>query len=310
MSQAASLSFACDAAPCGMSTGGTTMDAGMEFYRCQTCGVLRIPPEKLLHQSVDSDPLTPLSLVMRLLMTMRMIWLRLVVPALRDKRTTIADVGCGDGQFSEFLKRSGYHVTGIEPEDDRREHAQARGLEVYPSWAAADQARGQEVQADIAITWHVLEHVPQPAGFLKELTSRVRPGGSAIISVPNQNSLQTRLFGFYSSYPDYGRHVWYHEASYADYIRKAAGGAEVRLLPDYNLEYEVFAWVDSILSAIVRRQNFVHIALKKGKGPLVSRLLIAVAAVAVLPLAGVLSLVSLAMGRGSTLTFEIRPKAG
>ena len=305
----ADVPFACDAERCGMRGGATTMDAGMQFYRCQTCRVLRIPPDRLLHQSVAADPLAPLSLVMHVLMTMRMMWLSLVVPALRDKGTRIVDVGCGDGQFSEFLRNSGYPVTSIEPEDDRREHALARGLEVYPSWQQADLARGESVTADIAVVWHVLEHVPQPAGFLRELTSRIRPGGAAIVSVPNQNSLQTRLFGYYSSYPDYGRHIWYHEASYADYIRRVTGGAEVGLLPDYNLEYEVFAWVDSIISAIVRKQNFAHIALKKGQGSRGSRLIIALAAVSLLPLAGVLSLISLATRRGSTLTFRISPAA-
>jgi glucose-1-phosphate cytidylyltransferase len=49
-----------------------------------------------------------------------------------------------------------------------------------------------------------------------ECTDWLSPSGVMIISVPNQASLQTRLFGFYSAYPDYGRHVWYHTSDYLD----------------------------------------------------------------------------------------------
>lgn len=314
MSESATLHTAatvpdCGTAPCGLDAGIIIHDAGMEFLHCGRCGVLRIPPAQLVHQSVDADPLAPLSLVMRILMTMRMLWLKAVVPAFRNPETTIVDVGCGDGQFFEFLKRSGYHnAIGIEPEADRRAHAKARGLEVYASWNDADSARKRPVRADILIVWHVLEHIPQPAGFLQELAERVTPGGVVLVSVPNQRGMQTRLFGYYSSYPDYGRHIWYHDAAYAAYLSRMAAGAAVRLLPDFNFEYEIFSWVDSIISALVRQQNCVHIALKKGRGHPAMRAVIALAAVALLPLAGVLAVVSLLCGRGSTLTFELTPR--
>lgn len=291
-----------------MNEGGVTIDAGMSFVRCRSCGVLRIPEDELLHHSVDADPLTPLSLIMRLLMVLRMLWLKAVVPALRNKRVSIGDVGCGDGQFLEFLKRSGYsNLIGIEPESDRRAHSQARGLRVYPNWEAADQALGHPANPDILIAWQVLEHIPQPARFLNDLALRVSPQGCIIVSVPNQRSLQTRLFGYYSSYPDYGRHIWYHDTSYADFISRVATGANVKVLPNFNFEYEIFSWVDSIISFIARQQNCAHRALKKGKGSAASRVFIALMAVAVLPLAGVLSLISLGIGRGSTLTFAISP---
>jgi SAM-dependent methyltransferase len=295
---------------CAMNEGGMTMDAGMSFVRCHSCGVLRIPENELLHHSVDADPLAPLSVIMRLLMVLRMLWLKAVVPTLRNKHVCIGDVGCGDGQFLEFLKRSGYtNAIGIEPETDRREHSQARGVSVYRNWEAADRALGRRVTAEILFAWQVLEHIPQPAKFLNDLAMRISPQGCIIVSVPNQRALQTRLFGYYSSYPDYGRHIWYHDASYAGFISRAATGTNVKVLPNFNFEYEIFSWVDSIISFIARRQNCAHLALKKGKGSTLSRLVIALIAVAVLPLAGVLSLISLGIGRGSTLTFAISPIA-
>ena len=86
-------------------------------------------------------------------------------------------------------------------------------------------------------------------------------------------------------------------------------GVDAKILRDRNYEYEVFSWVDFIASAIMRRQNFVHKALKKGEGGPIVRLAAALAALCLLPLATVLAPLSLHAGRGSTLTFVLRPIA-
>ncbi len=122
--------------------------------------------------------------------------------------------------------------------------------------------------------------------------------------------MQTSLFGYFSAYPDYGRHVWYHKPKYVEWFVKNAPDFSAELMPDRNYEYEIFSWVDSIASAVTRQQNFVHKALKKGEGGLGRRIAAAAAAAVLLPIAVVLAPISLHSGRGSTLTFvwgERRP---
>jgi SAM-dependent methyltransferase len=300
----------CGAHDCRLAAGPREMDAGMLFIRCPTCAVLRIPPAKLIHQSVLPDPPRPLSLIMRLLMSMRMLWLRGMVPALRDQSIQIVDAGCGDGQFLEFLQRLGYcHVIGIEPEPERLRHARARKVPVVPSKAAAETRLGGPLAADIVIVWHVLEHVPQPLDFLRNYGACLKSGGMIIVSVPNQQSIQTRLFGYFSAFPDYGRHLWYHDRSYVEWLRTQLP-FHVAVLRDFNFEYEIFSWVDSIASAAMRRQNAVHKALKKGEGSSAWHLAMVAVSLLLLPAAAVLSCLSLASGRGSTLTFVVRRSGG
>ena len=93
-----------------------------------------------------------------------------------------------------------------------------------------------------------------------------------VISVPNQARAQTRLFGYLSAYPDYGRHIWYHTRDYLNWFAHDLPALEGRLLRDGNYEYEILSWVDSIASAITWQQNFVHRALKKGEGGPMRRL--------------------------------------
>jgi hypothetical protein len=163
--------------------------------------------------------------------------------------------------------------------------------------------------------WHVLEHIARPADFLKEYARWLTPSGAVVISVPNQASAQTRLFGYFSAYPDYGRHIWYHTKDYLNWFLQNAPGLDATLLPDGNYEYEIFSWIDSIASAITRRQNFIQRALKKGEGGPMLRLAAALMAMCLLPVAVLLSPLSILSGSGSTLTFVLQsarkaPKVG
>src|ERR1700733_1264244 len=97
----------CGASGCGLDRPISMRDAGMDFVECPVCHVLRIPPANLIHYHVLPDPPGKLSLVMRLLMSLRMMWLTRELPQLRDAHVRIADIGCGDGQFLEFLKARG-----------------------------------------------------------------------------------------------------------------------------------------------------------------------------------------------------------
>jgi SAM-dependent methyltransferase len=238
---------------------------------------------------------------------MRMRWLRKELPQLRDKAVRIADVGCGDGQFLEFLGMRGYSkLVGIEPDAERVFNARKRGVAVFASSADAETSGLLDDKFDVLFAWHVLEHIERSAEFVSEYTNWLSASGVMIISVPNQASLQTRLFGFYSAYPDYGRHVWYHTSDYLDWIARNAPGFNAAIMRDRNYEYEIFSWVDSIASALTRRQNFVHKALKKGEGGLMLRLGATLMAACLLPIAALLSPLSIYFGRASTLTFVLR----
>jgi SAM-dependent methyltransferase len=282
-------------------------DAGMAMIACPTCGVLRIPPEKLAHEHVEPDPIKPLSVVMRVLFGMRLLWLKSEVPALRNLDTRILDVGCGDGQFLQYLGQRGYRrLAGVEPDAARSANARRRGLPVFDSFEAARTAGAVDDQVDLMLSWHVLEHVTRPADFMRAYVQLLAPGGTMLVSVPNQASIQTRLFGQFSAFPDYGRHLWYHHPGYRAWFESAVPSLKVGLVRDRNYEYEIFSWVESVISRLTRMPCIVNNTLKKGQGGAVRKLLVAVGSAALLPFSAILAPISIAMGRPSTLTFSLR----
>src|SRR5215213_9338968 len=80
------------------------------------------------------------------------------------------DVGCGAGLLTEPLARLGAAVTGIDASPEviavAREHAQRMGLEIAYEAVPVEQVRGE---FDLVTALEVIEHVADPAAFLRSL---------------------------------------------------------------------------------------------------------------------------------------------
>jgi 2-polyprenyl-6-hydroxyphenyl methylase/3-demethylubiquinone-9 3-methyltransferase len=102
-----------------------------------------------------------------------------------DGRTAL-DVGCGAGLLAEPLARLGATVTGLDAAPAliavAREHAAGQGLEID---YRAGELEGLEGQFDLVTCMEVIEHVADPAAFVRALARHLTPGGLLIMSTPN-----------------------------------------------------------------------------------------------------------------------------
>jgi 2-polyprenyl-6-hydroxyphenyl methylase/3-demethylubiquinone-9 3-methyltransferase len=99
---------------------------------------------------------------------------------------TALDVGCGAGLLTEPLARLGAEVTGLDASPEliavAREHARAVSLEVD---YRAGELGALEGQFDLITCMEVIEHVADPAAFVKALAKRLAPDGLLVMSTPN-----------------------------------------------------------------------------------------------------------------------------
>lgn len=99
------------------------------------------------------------------------------------------DVGCGAGLLAEPLARLGAKVTAIDAAaeliDVARKHASAMGLEIDYRAGDVQELQGQ---FDLITCMEVIEHVAEPAGFLKAVAKRLAPDGLLVLSTPNATS--------------------------------------------------------------------------------------------------------------------------
>jgi len=99
------------------------------------------------------------------------------------------DVGCGAGLLAEPLARLGATVTGIDATPDviavAREHSAAMGLTIDYRVGDVQELQGQ---FDLITCMEVIEHVADPAAFVRALAKRLSRNGLLIMSTPNATS--------------------------------------------------------------------------------------------------------------------------
>lgn len=128
------------------------------------------------------------------------------VPVLRDSVTLqyadlpmrrggrLLDVGCGNGTFLLAMREQGWSVTGLETDGvaaayARREHA----LEVHEG--TLGEVALPAASFDAIVLSHVIEHVYDPIGVLRECARLLAPGGTVVVITPNAESLGHRMLG-------------------------------------------------------------------------------------------------------------------
>lgn len=106
----------------------------------------------------------------------------------------LLDVGCGGGVFLERMRDFGWQVTGLELAADVAQRVQRRtGIPIHVGTLPHPQLR--PASFDAVTMWHVLEHVPNPRGLLRDAAELLRPRGLLVIEVPNIESETFAEFG-------------------------------------------------------------------------------------------------------------------
>ena len=103
----------------------------------------------------------------------------------------LLDVGCGGGLLCEPMARLGFAVTGLDASerniDIAHAHAAQAGLEIDYRAATVEALReAGEAQFDLVLNMEVIEHVAEPAAFLRDTAALLAPGGLMILATLNR----------------------------------------------------------------------------------------------------------------------------
>lgn len=142
-------------------------------------------------------------------MLLQRTWTRGRLAAMARRRPPpgrLLEVGSGYGLFLTAARDAGYAVSGVElSRTGVRVSREEFGLDVVAGQVADAPAE----PADVICFWDTLEHVPDPVAFLREVRSRLAPGGLIALSVPYVSSVPARLLGarWWTLKPE--QHIWH-----------------------------------------------------------------------------------------------------
>lgn len=111
----------------------------------------------------------------------------------------LLDVGCGGGAFLHRAKRLGFDVAGIDFDKERLEHVKKTlGIPSVHAGSIQDFARAHpERRFDVVTIFQVLEHLDEPASWLKTAFDLLAPGGLLFVGVPNRDRSFDPYVGHY-----------------------------------------------------------------------------------------------------------------
>lgn len=113
---------------------------------------------------------------------------------------TLLDVGCGRGAVASLLSRRFDLVHGVDSDDEALAKAAQRGVAVARIDLDRDALPFQDGSFDAVLSLDVIEHVLDPAAFVRELARVLRPGGHLYLATPN-----VRFVGYLRTLVVHGR---------------------------------------------------------------------------------------------------------
>jgi SAM-dependent methyltransferase len=110
---------------------------------------------------------------------------------------TIADIGCGKGQWVKYLRDHGYpHACGVELDSRMVMLAQQQALPVFEGSALNLPFKPDSV--DVIIYLHILEHLLNPRHVIQSAWKCLKKNGYVFIEVPNDLKYsEARVFDFF-----------------------------------------------------------------------------------------------------------------
>lgn len=135
----------------------------------------------------------------------------------------VLEVGCGAGRFARHLP-AGSRYRGLEYNDAAVARAQAAGLDVQRR-ALAEEAAAAPGSWDVVCHFQVLEHVAEPAAFMRDCVHALSPGGLLLVAVPSDDAWPGHAVNAWLNLPPHHLTRWSDRALQAMFARVGAGPA-------------------------------------------------------------------------------------
>ena len=155
----------------------------------------------------------------------------------------LLEIGCGSGWMLHTLQNGGWTVTGID--FDPAAVASARTLGVKDVSAnSLENCEYPDNTFDAVVMSHVIEHLYDPEGTLRECARILKPNGTIIVATPNTCSLGHRIFRQSWIHIHPPQHLYLFRPELLQEMAQRCGFSEIKVFT--GLSWAEFAYAGSL----------------------------------------------------------------
>lgn len=166
--------------------------SAMELYQCHCCGLVQYmgPLVPYYKDVIRSSKLS------ERMMNFRRSQFQSLIDLVDDGAASVFELGCGDGDYLDIFSEFGLKTAGVEGSKNLSKKACRKGHDVTTGFLMETVMPARLIGGfDIVASFNFIEHLPDPLSSLREIAGFLRPGGVALLEVPNYDMiLEHRLF--------------------------------------------------------------------------------------------------------------------
>lgn len=162
------------------------------------------------------------------------LWWKLIKYPYKTWWWRFLDIWCGNSSHFSFLEKYKWRCSGFEIGEWWRRDNIFYGANIY--------SYPEDIKYDWITLWHVLEHFDDPVWYMKAISSLMKNDWKLVVSVPNQDSWYSKLFGSYRYNRDIPRHLYNRSPKTLNLLAD-----KVWLRIDNVYHQSLFSWANSIL---------------------------------------------------------------
>lgn len=225
----------CGSNEVGLIHSGTRDSNDANIYRCDDCGIVFSYPQlgdddyyisgEYRYERRDGNP--------ELDYAKTIVEAKVRVEEISvGRKSRVLEIGGGAGAFASAIRYRVSNITVVEPFKVYRDYISDMGIECVPS---IHDINGEY---DMVVMFHVLEHMKDPIGFIRDISNRTGGKSMFYIEVPNHDDAMIGIFKN-QSYIDYyyqKAHLYYFDSVTLSNVMSSAG---VPCMSKYKQRYNI-----------------------------------------------------------------------